>query len=239
MGSTSAIRSTVEGIEVTPFVTSTGLHVNQDDIDTAGQVKLVKVEGDSVYYRTDENDLTIERFGRMWTVIDANTLDGNDGWGSADFFTLQEARKGAAAIRVANRRLRKEQADFDSRQRGFESSEDEARFTVYGENLANVATKLAATANAQLGLRDLRYEDEINKMHVADKALQYVWMLWNALEAGTEYKAAMASVQENAQRRVLSMARYAADRARRDDLCELGACARVAEGELWGYGYGW
>lgn len=238
MGSTSATRSTVEGITVSPFVTSRGLRVTEDDIAKAGQVKLLKADtGD--HYITDEKDLTIEHFTKNRWVVIPTSEERMLSIGSADFFTLQEARKGAAAIRIARRRLAQAHADAEAQIRGFESADDEAEFTIRGENLAKVATKLVEKSLTHLDARDLTWDGKINEIVVADSALRWVWVLWADIAEGHEYKAAMARVRESAERVVLQKARYIADHNRREDVCEMQASARVAEGELWGYGYGW
>lgn len=232
----TATRTTVH-VEISSFVTAQGLHCTKEDIAGAESAKVRPADDGSMYdYLTDEGHFGIVRDSDgFWGVHHVEAGDEFE----AEFRTFQEARRAIAALRRMYRRFEKESADTEARSRGFESAEDEARFQVYGENLTATATKLVAQAHTHLDARDLTWDQKINEVLVADDALRYVWMLWNQLEAGVEYKEAMQAVRDAGQRQVMSKARYAASNARREDLAELQAAARVAEGELWGYGYGW
>lgn len=225
----TATRTTVD-VWISPFVTSTGVAVTDEDVDGAGQVNLRK--GDGVYV-TDEGDLEIERSGKGLWMVKAYE---ESGVGFAEFTGLQEARKGAAAIRRTKARLRRERENAEAQAEGFKDDSDRNWFEGSGRRLADVATNLAATANSTLGVRELTWNSAVSAVVTADEALRYVGYLWNLLGEGGDYREAMAQVEAEAAKDTLRKARYAADHTRLEDACAMQASARVADGELWGFG---
>lgn len=230
----TATRTTDESVRISPFVTSLGVEVTKDDVNAAGQVKLRKLP-ELLGYTTDEGDFTIDNEGKgLWMV----TFNADE----EDYFEatgLQQARKAAAAYRIALRRLDRERADLEARSRGFESASDEVDFQIKGENLTKVAAKLVASANSKLGYGDLTWSQKVNGVVEAERALHWVARLWYLLGEGMEWKQALANVRSSAEQVAMQKARYIADHARTEDLCELQAAAKVADSELWGYGFSW